>query len=481
MSVPASIAPPVASSSLRAIHRRTAATLISALAAPMTLATLALAVAAVSTCVSPLGGSAWAASRTMVARPAAKAPAAPSSAPAAGQPDAAVEKIAAVVNDEIISTTDVDARVDLALLSSGLPDTPDSRGRLVAQVLRGLIDERLQMQEAKKLDIKVSDHEVDEAIGRIADQNKMNRAQLEQLFADRRIPLSTLKAQGRAALLWNKVVIRKLRPSIEIGDDEVDAVVKRIQANAGKSEYLVAEIFLSVDKPDQDEEVHRLADRLAEQISKGANFAAVARQFSQAAGANNGGDLGWIQAGQLPADLDTALQNLQPGQMSRPIHGFTGYTLLYVRDRRTIMAGNPADSKLTLAQIVLPVTADTPEVMQRAKAAEISRTVQGCDAFRAQAKTLGSAQSGDLGVVRAGDLPERLGALGLALPIGKPSEPLVQPSGVVVLMVCDRVLPVNGAPDRAAISEELGGERMDMLQRRYMRDLRQAAYIDQRM
>ena len=168
----------------------------------------------------------------------------------------------------------------------------------------------------------------------------MQRDQLEKMLASQGVPRSTLESQIRSTIAWGKLVQRRLRPSIEIGQEEIDQVIQRIQANAGKPEYLAAEIFLAVDAPEREDDVRRLADRLYEQIGQGASFPAVARQFSQSAGAANGGDLGWVQQGQLPEELDSALRQLRPGQATRPIRSITGYHILMLRDERAVAAAN---------------------------------------------------------------------------------------------------------------------------------------------
>lgn len=261
-------------------------------------------------------------------------------APVAPPPARSTEGIAAVVNDDIISISDLTARLQLALVSSGLPNTAETRQRLTPQVLRSLVDERLQLQEASRANVSVTEKEITDALGRVAEQNRMQRDQLEKMLSSQGVPRSTLEDQIRSTIAWGKLVQRRLRPSIEIGQDEIDQVIQRIQANAGKPEYLAAEIFLAVDAPEREDDVRRLADRLYEQIGQGASFPAVARQFSQSAGAANGGDLGWVQQGQLPEDLDAALKQLRPGQATRPIRSITGYHILMLRDERAVGGAN---------------------------------------------------------------------------------------------------------------------------------------------
>jgi peptidyl-prolyl cis-trans isomerase SurA len=294
------------------------------------------------------------------------------------------------------------------------------------------------------------------------------------------VPAATLQAQIRAGISWSKLIQRRLRPQIEVGDGEIDAAIDRIKANVGKPEYLLAEIFLAVDNPNQDEEVRRLADRLVEQIRQGGNFAAVARQFSQSADAANGGDLGWIQAGVLPPELDKVLHDLRPGQLSPPIRDFAGYHIILMREQRTVMAGDPGQVKLTLRQLVLPLSANADAAARIAQAEEIRKTVSGCDAFAAKARAVGAPTSGDLGSVRLSELPPEVARVVRSLPAGEVSEPIRDERGLILLMACQRSDPPSHLPSRDQIANTLGDERLDMLQRRLLRDLRRAAFVDVR-
>jgi peptidyl-prolyl cis-trans isomerase SurA len=417
--------------------------------------------------------------RPQAPRPTAVPPAAPAPAPSFG--GRSVEGIAAVVNDDIISMSDLNARVQLSLLSSGLPETAETRQRLTPQVLRSLVDERLQLQEAKRLNINVSQAEIDEALKRLAEQNRMTDNQLEQLLASKGVPKTTMVSQIRATLAWGKLIQRRIRPTIDVGEDEIDAALQRIQANAGKPEYLVSEIFLAVDNADQDEQVRQVAQRLVEQISQGASFPAVARQFSQSAGAAAGGDIGWVQQGQLPDEIDSALRQLRPGQVSRPVRSVTGYHILALRDERTVAAANTGEMKVGLKQLFLPTGPGVDPAALRQQAEQIRQTLRGCDAMTRKAAELDSKVSGDLGTVKVADLPPELARVVTTLPVGEPSQTLANERGLLILMVCERDMPTGNLPPRDQIMAQIGQERMDMLQRRLLRDLRRSAFVDLRV
>jgi len=243
-------------------------------------------------------------------------------------------RIAAVVNDDVISERDLNVRVRMVISSSRLQDSPETRARLGPQVLRGLIDERLKLQEAGRLGIKVPANDVTQQIKTIADENKMSLENFEAALAQSGITIDSLRTQITAELSWLRVIQRRLRPQVTISDDQIDEAMAEIKANANQPEYLLAEIFLAVDSPTQEAEVKQNADRLIDQIHQGAGFSAVARQFSQSSTAAGGGDLGWVHQGQLDRALDAVLPTLKKGDVSAPIRSLGGFHILYLRDQR---------------------------------------------------------------------------------------------------------------------------------------------------
>src|SRR5262249_35774479 len=161
-------------------------------------------------------------------------------------------RIAAIVNDDMISLGDLEARVQLVLLSSQMPDNQQVRQRATPQVLRTLIDEKLEVQEAKKLNITVSDDEINKAYERIEQQNNMAKGALEKALSAHGIPRSTLTDQLKSSLMWNKLVEQKIGPTVSISDEEVRDTLARIKQEVGKSQYRIAEIYLAIDNPSQE-------------------------------------------------------------------------------------------------------------------------------------------------------------------------------------------------------------------------------------
>jgi peptidyl-prolyl cis-trans isomerase SurA len=412
-------------------------------------------------------------------------------------------RIAAVVNEDAISVEDLDARLKLALISSQLPDNPEVRARLKPQVLRNLIEEQLEVQEAKRLNIRVERSEVDQAIENVAKANGMDRTAFEGRFKQAGIPLGTLRNQALAQIAWAKVIQKQIRPRVDINQEEVDDTYEKLRQNAGKQQFLMAEIYLAVDNPSQEASVRATADRLVDEIKRGANFGAVARQFSQSADAANGGDLGWVQEGQLGEEIDRTIREMRPGILSPPVRAPDGYHVLYMRDRGTVLGtseGGPRETqgpspndKLLLKQILLAPPqnqADAEKMVPQIK--RLIETVQGCAAIDERAKT--DKLSGTLGTVRLKDLPAQVQQAVASVPEGRLAPPLQTPAGIALLMVCKRTAAPDAVqqtvvqtapktpqmPSKDQVLNQIGLQRLEMQARRYLRDLRAQAFIDVR-
>lgn len=249
----------------------------------------------------------------------------------------ASEGIAAVVNDDAISVSDFQGRLRLIAASSGArsPDNlPDAVGQ---QVMNDLIEEQLMLQEAEKMELEITEAEIDQGFARIAAQNNVSPEEFAKMVRASGIPEATMRRQIRAQIAWGKVVQARLRPQVRISDMDIQSEIERLGQMTGRQQFLAAEIFLPVDDPAQDQEVEALSAQLVEDIRAGkAPFFKVAQQFSKAPGAAQGGDLGWVPQGQLPDPLDQALESMEKNSITPPIRSKQGYHIMFLRDRRVI-------------------------------------------------------------------------------------------------------------------------------------------------
>ena len=278
-------------------------------------------------------------------------------------------RVLARVNDDAITDFDLQQRVLFAIRTTGLQDSPDLRQRMAAQMLRQMIDERLQIQDAKRLGLKATDSEMQQRFGDIERAAGMGRGQFKQYIQSTGVAFDIAIQQIEAQIAWNKILRRRVRPQVDVSEAEVDDALSRARTNVGKTESRVAEIFVPVDRADMADEAKRSADRIAEQLKRGAPFGAVAQQFSQGATAAAGGELGWVLPGSLDPSLDAAVERLQVRQYSEPVRSTAGWHILYVIDRRPFAAARPDEVRLNLTQMTLPLPVNaSPDEVAKATA-----------------------------------------------------------------------------------------------------------------
>lgn len=403
--------------------------------------------------------------------------------PAAAQQQE-LTKIAATVNEDIISVYDLISRTRLAIVASRLEDSNETRQRVARQLLRIMIEEKLQMQEAKRLGIAVSNKELEEAVERIEQANRWPSGQFKNFLQSTGIPPSAALDQIRANLSWQKVVRRKLRPQVDISDTEVDEALAKLRENVGKPENRVAEIYLPVERPQQEAEVQRAAETIVQRIKAGTPFPVLAQQFSQSPSAADGGDLGWLQPGQLEPQLEQAVRNLQPREVSAPIRTITGFSILYLIERRTFQGGgNPGDATVQIDQLVLPLQANAAArdvASQMNLAQQLAENANSCADLAALAKEIKGGRASTLGSGALSSLPGEARQAVNGLNINQPSAPLRTSEGVKILMICKRE-GGDGMPSRDTVMNGLLQQRIELMARRYIRELRQTATVDIRI
>lgn len=393
------------------------------------------------------------------------------------------ERVAAVVNEDIVSMHDLEQRMRLALVSSNLPDSMEARSRIAPQVLRGLIDERLKMQEATRLKISITPAEVGNSVTNIERQNNMPAGGLESLLKTRGVEMESLRSQIRADLAWVRVVRHELLPDLHIGEAEIDQRLADLKANLGKPEFLVAEIFLPVESPANDAETRTLAERLIEQMRQGAPFPALARQFSQTGA--NGGDLGWVSQGMLDEVLVNALARLEPGNITPPIRTIDGYHIMLLRDKRIAGKSTGSGPVLDVLSVEMPVLPGQTDTERADQLAQLNKAVAGgktCDDYERLIKNnMPTVDYNRNNSIKQSEIPPAIMQLIGNLPFLTFSEPLVEKSVRRVFAVCSRTEQSGDLPTRDDIRMRLEDEQMDTMARRYLRDLRRAAFVEIRV
>lgn len=399
-----------------------------------------------------------------------------------GTNDPNVRRAAVRVNGEIITGTDIDQRLALVLAANTQPMSAEEKERLRLQVLRNLIDETLEIQEAKAQKIEIDPAEIDQTYARVAAQNfGQNTQAMDAYLARIGSSPASLKRQIQGELAWQRLLRRNVQPYVNVSEEEVNELLQRLQASRGTSEYRIGEIYLAAT-PDNKAAVFQNARQIVEQLGQGGSFVAYARQFSQASTAAVGGDLGWVRLAQLPPELASVARDMQRGQLVGPVEVPGGFSILYLIDKRQVLMADPRDALLSLKQISIafPEGTSTADAQKKAAAfAEGVKQMKGCGDVDAAADAMGAkvVTNDD---IRARDLPPQLQQIMLQLQIGQTTPPFGSAKeGVSVLMLCGRDEAQNtDGPSFDQLMSQLEDDRVNKRAQRYLRDLRRDAVID---
>ena len=406
-------------------------------------------------------------------------------APAAAVANPLSESVAAVVNDDIVSSYDLMQRMRLLMVTSGMQPTQENLPQLEQEALRSLIDERIQMQElkriekAQKITIISTDKEVEDQINDIAAGNKLTGPQLIAQLANQGVGIETWRAQIRAETSWQSWIQGRYGSRLRVGEDQVKSFERRLAESASKPQYQLSEVFLDAGRVGGMDVAVNGARQLVDQMQKGAPFPAVARQFSSSATAANGGDAGWVSPGEMPAEVDAALEQLRPGQLSAPIPVRDGVYIIYLRDKR---AGAKA-ALVDLKQVAVALASDaTPEQVDAANRTLLALKPQitSCATLEATAGKVEGVVAGDLGEAEVADLAPAFQAVANTLEIGQVSDPIRTDAGLHLIALCGKRQSGGNAPTRDQIENRLRGQQLALISKRYLRDLRNQATIETR-
>ena len=398
------------------------------------------------------------------------------------------DSIAAVVNGDIITYTDLYDRLNLMMKSSGMPNKDALKEKLLPQVLTGLITETIQLQEAKRLNIAVSQEEVEEGFTKIAATNNLEPNQFATILKQQKVNMDTLEQQIQAQIAWTKVVQSQIRPRVVLGDSDIEAEYQRLKDKEGQTEYSMAEIFLSYDDPSEKDETLATAKDLIKELSKNVQqFPAAARQFSQNASAASGGIIGWVTLDQMNPKIAAVVEDLEARKLSEPVAVDNGYMIIFIRDKRVINLSDMEDGgqnaiRIKAAHFPLPESQGERAAI-RQQANLFARDVKGCLDIVKQAATDKTIRLEDLEGTEESLSSDIYQAVS-DIDIGQAGEPIVKNNEVIVPMLCGRAGGTAQSGPSAAemeIEQRMGMQRMDILQKRYLRDLISDSYIERRV
>ena len=382
--------------------------------------------------------------------------------------------IAAVVNDDVVTNYDLAQRALFMMATQGIQPTEEAKQQILRQALRNLVDEKLEIQEAKKFDQTISEAAIDKGVQTIISRNGISVEEFTKRLAAAGISIQTLRDQVRAEIAWQRIISGLYGRRIRISDAQIDETLNRLTANSDKPSYRVAEIYIEAT-PDIGgiEGAMKGANAMIEQIKEGVPFKVLARQFSSSASAAKGGDIGWIKSGELRPELDEALAKMEKGQLSPPILVPGGVYVIALIDKQI----SKSETFYKLAQINYKFS-DEKEIPQaRLALKKATELAKSCDSLSQDLKDIKGISSQSMGELKSADLTDNVLELLAKTNVGEVSEPITVGNMLVSIMVCDRQVKGSNIPSREQIENRLFAQQEAQASKRHLRNLRRKATI----
>ena len=383
------------------------------------------------------------------------------------------QAISVIVNDEVISRYDVNQRVRLILVTSGIPPTEENLKRIETQSVKALINERIQLQEASKLEVPESQEEIQLMLDRIARGNQTTSEGIIENITSQGVKVDTLISQIKSELLWNKIVRGRFGSYINISDDEINIVYDRTIESINKIQYDISEIFIGFEDEREEKESKELADKLVEQLKNNIAFEPVAQQFSQAPSSGQGGRIGWVSEGQLDQEIITGIENLLSSSISKPIKTVNGYYIIKVNGRSEEGGKNPMKNQYNLTSV-------TFSKEDKDSANDFSENFVSCKRLESLLENYNEKEINVIGDRLLQELPTELHDELLKKDAGDTLSPRLSEETIDIILICDRKDDIGVQVNKNTIEDNIYSQKLGMMSRRHLRDLRRDAVIEYR-
>lgn len=400
------------------------------------------------------------------------------------------DRVIAVVNNEAVTLYELRTRVSSAAQNLRRQGTPMPAAQVLErQVLERIIVDKLQMQSAAELGMKINDSELDGALRRIAENNKLSLEQFKQALEKDGIPWAKFREEIRQEMTVSRLRDREVDSRITISEGEIDNYLASAEARGDNAEYLLSHIIVRLPEQAGPEQIARLRSRIVEaqqRLQQGEDFAKVAAAYSDAPDALSGGNLGVRPIDRLPTLYADAATKLQPGQISEVLRSSAGFHLLKLVDKRGGKLA-PRNTQQTHARHILIKTTElVSDAEAKRKIDEIKARLNNGASFAELAKQhsndMSASKGGDLGWLDQGvTVPEFEKAMN-ALPVNTVSAPVKSPFGWHLIEVLERRVSEGGQEQlRQAARQALRERRSDEAYEDWLRQLRDRAYVEYRL
>lgn len=400
------------------------------------------------------------------------------------------DRVIAVVNNEAVTLYELRTRVSSAEQNLRRQGTPMPAAQVLErQVLERLIVDRLQMQSATELGVKISDSELDMALRRIAENNKLTLEQFRQALEKDGITWAKFREEIRQEITVSRLRDREVDSRITISEGEIDNYLSSAEARGDSAEYLLSHIIVRLPEQSGPEQIARLRSRIVEaqqRLQQGEEFAKIAAAYSDAPDALSGGNLGVRPIDRLPTLYADAAAKLQPGQLSEILRSSAGFHLIKLVDKRGSKLAPKNKQQTHARHILIKTTELVSDGEAKRKIDEIKARLNNGASFAELAKQysndMSASKGGDLGWLDQGaTVPEFEKAMN-ELPLNTVSAPVKSPFGWHLIEVQERRTKEGDQEQlRQAARQALRERKADEAYEDWLRQLRDRAYVEYRL
>ena len=416
-------------------------------------------------------------------------------APPAAKPRQPVvlDRIVAIVNDEAITARELDERARLAMKQLAQQGTaPPPRAVIERQLLERMIGDRVQVQFARETGVRVDDVELERAIQRIAEQNKITMDALRATLERDGVPYTKFREDIRAEILMSRLREREVENKIVVTESEIDNLLAAEKRDGASNEELdLSHILVVVPEkasPEQVQSRRARAEEALAQLKKGVDFKQVAAAFSEAPDALQGGSMGWRPADRLPTIFYEALRAMKPGETSTVLRSANGFHIVRLNERRgATQTAAPMSVQQTRVRHILIksnelVSENEARNRLRVLKERLENKADFAELARAHSEDTSASRGGDLGWILPGDtVPEFEREMDRLKP-GEISDPVRSPFGWHLIQVLERgSQDVSKERQRLAARQTLRARKSDEAYQEWVRQLRDRAYIEMRL
>ncbi|KMN51415.1 molecular chaperone SurA [Chromobacterium violaceum] len=399
-----------------------------------------------------------------------------------------VDRIVAVVNKNVITWQELQARVNEAIKQlEAQKVAPPPREVLERQVLEQMITEEVQLQYAASGGLRIEDAAVDQAVANLAKQNKLSEAGLKAQLAKDGITLDRLRSDIRRELTISRLRDSEVASRVNVSDSEVDQAMKSAQS-ANRTEYHLASILVAVPERADAKQIDQLSQKVHKaqaDLAAGQPFAKVSAAYSDAPNALKGGDMGWRSATSLPQEFVQLLEQMKVGADTDVIRTQQGFFIFKLVDKRS--GGAPMMvEQYHPRHILIRTNEAVSEADAKARIDQVRDRIMRGAKFADMAKLYSedgsNAKGGDLGWVNMGDLVPEFEKAMVSLPIGQVSQPVRTPFGWhLILVEGKRNQDVSSDHEKMAVKQQIRARKMEQAYTDWVRQLRDSAFVEEHL